>query len=564
VLNVALADHHQGSVERAIDGYRRALALEPLQPEALHFLGIALAQLGRYDEALPSLSLMLRLQPDNAAAHNHYGNALAGLSRHEQALEVYDRAIRLEPSLADAHYNRGVMLAALGRHEAAVKSYEAAITLDPRHARAHNNLGNALHELGRYTQALHYHGLATRLDAKFADAWVNAANTLRRLGRYEEALAHSGQALVCAPDHPEANSSQGATLAAMGRCDEALLSYRRALELRPTLAEATWNEALAHLSKGALREGWTRYEARWKVKSLNLTQHRSETPPWLGGESLQGKVILLHAEQGYGDSIQFCRYAPLVAARGARVLLGVPGALRTLMTSLAGVEAVVAQAPIPEFDCHCPLLSLPLAFGTELATIPASVPYLHAAPAARATWDSRLGPRSVPRVGFIWSGRATHTNDRNRSIALKELLPLTRCDTQCVSVQKDIRASDVPALAGLPAMRRLGEELVDFADAAALLCELDLVITVDTAMAHLAGALGRPVWILLPYVADWRWLQEREDSPWYPTARLFRQPVAGDWTSVIERVAFHLQELSRQHVSAGARAELPRPLAQGA
>lgn len=564
-LNTALAEHHRGALEQALEGYRQVLQVEPLQPEALHLQGIALAQLGRNEAALDCLSFLLRLEPENAAVHNHHGNALAGLARTTEALESYERALELDPAFVDALYNRGCMLAALGRHQEAARGYEAALALDPRHARAHNNLGSALHELGQYTAALEHQEEAVRLDPHFIDARVNAANALRRLGRYPEALAHTERALEGRPERAQAHSCHGATLAALGRYDEALQHYRRALELEPTLAEATWNEALALLSRGELREGWTRYEARWQVKSLQLPPYCNDRTPWLGRESIEGKVILLHAEQGYGDSIQFCRYAPLVAARGARVVLGVPGALRKLMLTLDGVEEVVAQTPLPVFDCHCPLLSLPLALGTRLDTIPATVPYLRGDPAAREVWNGRLGRRAAPRVGLVWSGRPTHTNDANRSVALKELLPLTGCEAQWVSLQKDIRASDVPAVAGMRDLQRFGEELTDFADAAALLSELDLLITVDTAMAHLAGALGIPVWVLLPHVADWRWLQEREDSPWYPTARLFRQPVAGDWGSVIERTAAELRSFIGRSVGTRVSADFPEtPLAKRA
>ncbi len=546
LLNEALAHHRQQRTEQAIEDYRRVLALEPRQPEALHYLAVALAQRGDFDEALTLLSLVIGLRPGDAAAFNHHGNALAGLERHEEALTSYARAIEIDAGFAEAHYNRGVSLAASGRRAEALESYQRAVALNPDHTAALNNLGNVLCDFERFTEALEAYIRATQASVDFVTAWVNRANTLRRLGRYEEAHAAARTALEYEPGHAEAHSACGAAIACMGRYDEALSSYRRALELKPTLAEAVWNRAIVDLSKGNLRAGWLGYEARWEVKSLHLNRRYHSDPPWLGADPIDGKVILLHAEQGYGDSIQFCRYAPLVAARGARVLLGVPRGLQTLMGSLAGVDSVVVQPPIPAFDGHCPLLSLPLAFGTDLDTIPAVVPYLHADPAARASWAARLGPRRAPRVGFTWSGSARHTNDLNRSIALDRFLPLTRCEVLGVSLQKDIRCADEPALANLPAILRLGEELTDFAAAAALVSELDLVITVDTAVAHLAGALGRPVWILLPYVADWRWLREREDTPWYPTARLFRQPTAGDWGSVIERVAAELREFSQQ------------------
>jgi tetratricopeptide (TPR) repeat protein len=539
-LQCALNEHRQGQLTMAIAGYRRVLALYPNQPEALHYLGIALSQQGQYEEALKLLSLVLRSNPQNATAHNHYGNALVGLLRHEEALASYEHAIALNDAFAQAHYNRGAALTQLGRPESALASYARAIELDPAYAEAHNNLGNVLSDLARCAEALRCYDQALQLRPEFVDAWVNRANLLRRLIRYEDALASSERAIRCSPTHAQAHSSHGAVLASVGRYEEAMSSYRRAIELEPTLADAIWNMSIVHLSRGEFREGWPRYEARWHVKNLGLRQRHSSRRAWAGEESLQGQVILLHAEQGYGDIIQFSRYAPLVAARGARVMLGVPGQLRNLMRSLEGVEDVIAQGPLPAFEHHCPLLSLPLAFGTELATIPAPISYLRADGAARARWRARLGELPEPRVGLVWSGRATHSNDLNRSVALEQFLPFTRCGAQCVSLQKEVRAVDERTLASTPSIERLGEELTDFADTAGLLSELDLVISVDTAIAHLAGALGKPVWILLPQVADWRWLQEREDSPWYPSAKLFRQPAAGDWASVIDRVAAQL------------------------
>ncbi len=534
-LQNGLAAHRCGNLGVAIAAYARVLSVHPTQPDALHLRGIALAQQGRHAEALESLSLALRFQPDNAAAHNHHGNALTGLSRHAEALASYDRAIELNEPFADAHYNRGAALVELGRSEAAISSYQRAIELNPSCARACNNLGNVWSNLERHSDALQCYEQATRLQPDFTDAWTNRANLLRRLLRYEEALASSEQALRCDPDNAEAHGSRGTVLACLGRYEEALACYRRATDLNPMLADAIWNRAIAHLSRGEFAEGWIDYEARWKVKSLGLSQRVGLQPPWRGTQ-LRGKTILLHAEQGYGDTIQFCRYAPLVAARGGRVLLGVPSALQALMSTLDGVAQVISQGTLPAFDEHCPLLSLPLAFGTDLATIPAPACYLRADSEARARWRARLGGADMPRVGLAWSGRGTHTNDSNRSIALEQLLPLTRCGIQCVSLQKEVRTGDQAVLAHIPSIRRFGEDLQDFADTAALVSELDLVITVDTAVAHLAGALGKPVWILLPHVADWRWMQAREDSPWYPSATLLRQSSPKDWAGVIERV----------------------------
>jgi tetratricopeptide (TPR) repeat protein len=540
LLNAALKAHHQAQLREAIAGYRLVLGVDNLQADALHFLGVALTQSGSHREALAPLSMALRLQPNNGAVHCHYGNVLASLARFDEALASYDQAISLDERLADAHYNRGITLSALGRLEQAVESFRRTLSLDSQHAAAYNNLGNAFGDLNRHVEALECYEQATGIRNDFVIAWVNRAHALRCLGRESEACTAARTALSCEPDNAEAHCALGAALAGLGQVEDALRSYQEALRLKPSLADAEWNKALAQLSQGAFREGWVGYEARHKVRRLKLTQRYSSDPPWRGSTSVHGKRILLHAEQGYGDSIQFCRYAPLLAERGAQVILGVPGGLRRVMTSLQGVATVVAQSPVPAFDYHCPLPSLPLALRTELATIPAAIPYLNADPALRSSWATRLGASRAVRVGLVWSGSPTHTNDRNRSIALAELLGLLRCEVEWVSVQKEVRSGDAPVLGDVPQLQRLGEDLSDFADTAALLAELDLLISVDTSVAHLAGALGKPVWILLPYVADWRWLRNRDDSPWYPTARLFRQPRIGDWSSVIDRVATEL------------------------
>ena len=543
MCQAALADHHQGLLDAAIAGYRRILSSDPWQPDALHYLGVALAQSGKLEEALVPLTASVERAPTNAAAHTHRGNALSGLGRHEEAIDSHRRALALDANLVDAHYNLGVTLAELGRHEDALASFDRALGIDPTHAQAHNNSGNALLELGRCEQALQRYRKATRLRPALLDAWTNLAGALRRLCRYEEALTSIEQALQLRPDHPESHSGRGAILACVGRYDEALKSYQRSIELQPMLAEGLWNKAVLHLSRGEFDEGWPLYEARWKVRALGLRHRFGSTPAWLGREPLQGKTILLHAEQGYGDSIQFSRYASIVAATGARVILGVPEALRTLMQTLDGVDQVIGNGPLPPYDFHCPVLSLPLAFKTNHASIPARESYLRADPILAERWARRLRPRRKLRVGLAWAGRATHNNDLNRSIELRELASLFRLPAQFVCLQKELRTGDEGILANAGVAMRLGEEFSDFADAAALISELDLVICVDTAVAHLAGALGRPVWILLPHVADWRWLQGREDSPWYPTARLFRQTVPRDWRGVIERVGDELQSL---------------------
>ncbi len=363
----------------------------------------------------------------------------------------------------------------------------------------------------------------------------NRGNTLKELKRYDDALASYDRALALEPGFAGAHHNRGVTLQELKRYDDALASYERASALRPDFVEAHWNESLVRLQLGDFHGGWRKYEQGWKT-GLRGEPRGFAQPRWTGAEPLAGRTLLLHVEQGFGDTIQFVRYAPLAAAAGARVILEAYPLLTTLLSEVEGVNAVVSRGePLPAFDLHCPLLSLPLAFGTELDTIPARVPYLTAPPARLARWGARLPRAGGLRVGLAWSGR--ETPDPNRSVALAQLAPLFDLPgIHFVSLQKDVRDSDEAALRGRPELLHLGPDLADFADTAAVIEQLDLVISIDTAVAHLAGALGKPVWILLPFSSDWRWLLDRDDSPWYPTARLFRQDETRAWDTVIARV----------------------------
>jgi len=323
-----------------------------------------------------------------------------------------------------------------------------------------------------------------------------------------------------------------------------LASYDRALAVRPNYAEARWNMSLVQLLTGDFYGGWREYEWRWKNKGLELFKRDFAQPLWLGETEIEGKTILLHSEQGFGDTIQFSRYVPLIAARGARVLLEVPAPLKDLVVSLAGVAQVIsAQDEPPRFDLHCPLLSLPLALGTRMETIPAHVPYFAVPAESMRRWHAALGSKHRLRIGLAWSGGPRHKKDANRSIKLHSLLPFLDVEADFISLQKDVRADDATVLQGRTDLAHFGDKLDTFADTAAVIGSLDLVISVDTSVAHLAGALAKPVWILLPFLPDWRWLLDREDSPWYPTARLFRQNAPGDWSSVISLVVLELKKL---------------------
>jgi hypothetical protein len=374
------------------------------------------------------------------------------------------------------------------------------------------------------------------------ELYNNRGNALKELGRLIEALADYDRAIALKPDYVHAHGNRGNCLDDLMRPDEAEASFRRALALDPDHGDSHWNLAVNRLRAGDLRTGWIESEWRWKSDSLALKQRAFDKPPWLGTEPIDGKTLLVHCEQGLGDAIQFCRYVPLLAMRGAKVILLVDTPLKVLLSGVAGVTQCIARGEaLPDFDLHCPLLSLPLAFDTTLATIPAEVPYIPLPEPAR-DWSNWLGARSAPRIGLVWSGNPGHLNDHNRSVPLEKLLPLFDVDAQFVSLQKGARERDRARLAELPDVRDADGELASFADTASLISELDLVISVDTSVAHLAGSLGRPVWVLLPYVPDWRWLLGRDDSPWYPTARLFRQSATRQWDEVVANVLRALRE----------------------
>ena len=459
-----------------------------------------------------------------------------------QAETTYRAILAQDPSNANALHKLGVILTRRKNPAAAVEFLQRAVALRPRTAAAHASLGNTLRALKQHEEAVASYERALALKPDSVAVLNNRGATLRILRRYEEALASYERALALEPGDAGLHNNRGNVLLALRRHEEALASYQRALALKPDHAGAHWNEGLCRLLLGDLSQGWRKYEWRWQRPTFSSLKRDFTPPLWLGDQSLQGRIILLHAEQGLGDTIQFSRYAERVAALGATVLLEVQPPLQSLLASLKGPAQVLAKGePLPAFDYHCPLLSLPLAFDTRADTIPADIPYVRAPAERIAHWEIRLGPRSKPRVGIVWSGQPKHRNDRNRSLAFRALAPILQQDIQIVSLQKEVRERDRALLDRHDKVMNFGEELADFADTAGLVAALDLVIAVDTSVAHLAGALGRPLWLLLPHTPDWRWLLNRADSPWYPTARLFRQPSVGDWASVVQDVAGELR-----------------------
>jgi tetratricopeptide (TPR) repeat protein len=534
-----------GRAVEALAVYDRVVRSAPGQADVLNDRGNVLRDLDRQDQALASYDRALAIRPDFAEALNNRGNTLLDLGQPYEALASYDRALKLRADYAEALNNRGNALRRLNRPEEALASYDRALALRPAYARAHNNRGGVLHGLKRLEEALASFGRAAALQPDYAEAFYNHGTVLLDLDRLGEALASFDRALALKPDHLQAHNNRGNVLRNLGRDEEALASYARGRALDPGHAGLRLNEAFCRLLSGDLESGWREFESRWDADEALPWLRNFSQPAWRGEEPIAGKTILLHAEQGLGDTIQFCRYAKLVAERGATVLMEVQRALAPLLAGLEGVDRLlVTGEPLPPFDVHCPLLSVPLAFNTGLSTIPAGVPYLRSAPDRVGAWQARLGPRTLPRVGLVWSGSVGHKNDRNRSIPLASFsraLPAGRA--QYVSLQKDVREGDRPVLAARTDILHFGNELEDFADTAALVDLMDVVVTVDTSVAHLAGAMGKAVWILVSFILDWRWLRNREDSPWYPTARLFRQPAQGNWAEVLERVDGELRRV---------------------
>jgi tetratricopeptide (TPR) repeat protein len=534
-LRRALIAHQSGQLPEAEKLYAAVLAAKPDNFDALHLYGVLKHQRGQHADALALIAKALRTNARSAAAHSNYGTVLAVLNRSEEAIASYGQAIALKPEFTDAMVAQGNTFYALGRFAEALASYRRVLALKPDFAEIHNNCGNTLWCLKRPAEALACYDAALTLKADYAEAHNNRGNALLDLNRTEEALASFERALALKPDYPDALVNRGNALRDLSRDHEALASFERAIALKPHLAEAHWNKALLHLSRGDYKAGWPGYEWRWQRAGA---RPRDFAQSQWRGEDLRGKTILLHAEQGFGDTIQFARYIPMVAARGAKIILEVPQALMPLLAGIAGVTAMVARgAALPPFDLHCPLMSLAGAFGTRLATIPADMPYLHVPLERIEAWRTRLPKTERLRVGLAWSGKPSHANDHNRSLSLSQLaLLLAVPGIEFISLQREYRDADLAALEDFPALRRLDDSLADFADTAAAIAQLDLVIAVDTAVAHLAGALGKPLWLLLPFMVDWRWLIGRKNSLWYPGAKLFRQPKIGDWDSVIARL----------------------------
>jgi tetratricopeptide (TPR) repeat protein len=529
-----------GRLQESLLQYDKLLAIEPKHFVALNERGSALAAMGRFDVALDSFGRSLALQPRYAEAHVNKGNVCATLSRWDDAFAAFDKALALKPDLGEAWLGRGNILRELKRYDEAFAAFEKALTIRPAYAEAWLGRGNTSFDLRRYDDALAAYDKALAFNPPLAEAWRARAAACRELRRHDEAVAACDKALALNPDFAEAWLGRGDVLFLLNRDDEAVSCFDKAISLKADLADAYWNKSLVRLSLGQYEEGWQLYEWRWKLRSFTSPRRSFRQPLWLGDHAVDNKTILIHSEQGLGDTIHFCRYLSFLDGRDCRVVLETPKPLVPLFQARHGSIQVVATGDaLPDFDVHCPLLSLPLACKTTLDTIPASVPYLCANDEKVAAWRGRMGARTKPRIGLVWSGGL---HPVGRSLPLQALSPVLVDSVEWNAITKDIRDHDREYLAQNPLIKDRSHWLADFADTAALVAEMDLVISVDTAVAHLAGALGKPVWVLLQFHPDFRWLRDRQDSPWYPTARLFRQTKADQWGDVVERVAIALRE----------------------
>lgn len=495
-------------------------------------------QAGRLPEAEGLCRQVLNEQPTNSEAWALLGLLAFRSKQIDRAIHFLKRAIEIDATIAETHCNLGVALNARGFFDQSIAAHQRAIELQPGRAELHANLGAALASARRWDQAIVAYEAAIGLKPDFSDAHYNLGNALRAIERFDQAVSAYQRAIHNNSSFAEAFSNLGIVLRSLGRLDEAVAAYDRAIELNPDSPEPHWNRAITLLLAGDYERGWAAYELRERQPWAKPRQFHA--PRWKG-EELAGKTILLHAEQGLGDTIQFARYVAMVAGRGGKVILECQPELRDLLSSLQGTDRVLPLgAALPKFDVDCPLMSVPAILATRLDSVPATIPYLTADPRLIETWRGRLksGAGRI-KVGLAWAGRPEHQSDRHRSISLADLMPLANISADLYSLQKGTNVM----LARPPEWKRLIDctpDLINFADTAALVHHLDLVICVDTAVAHLAGAMGKPVWLLLPFVPDWRWLRDRSDTPWYPTMRLFRQQQPGQWTApvgdIVERL----------------------------
>jgi len=496
IFNQAFDLHKQSKLTEAKELYEKFLENNHSHSDALHLLGLIYYSLSLHVKAIELVHKAISIKP-HEIYYNSLGNILKAQNNLDEAFNMYEIALSKNPDYAEASYNLANLLQEKNRLDEAMEMYAKSLLLDPNNATAFYNLGIILHTQNRHNEAIAMYKRALAINTNYIDVYINF----------------------------------GITLNAQNRVDEALLMYEKALSLNSNNQKAQWNKSFTLLLKGNLAEGFKLYEWRYST-----TQKRNFSQPlWLNNTSLDGKTILIHTDQGYGDTIQFCRYIEFFSELNCNIIFEVEKPLLSLLSQLQGVIQFVEKGEkLPEFDFHCPLMTLPLAFKTDMISIPAKKSYLNADTKKVQEWSDRLGSTCKPRIGIVWSGNPSHNNDHNRTIELAHILQYLPEGFEYISLQKEIRESDKDALYSSK-IRYFGDELHDFSDTAALCENMDLVISVDTSVAHLCGALGKETYVLLPFSPDWRWLLDRVDTPWYPTMRLLRQKEIGKWENLFKK-----------------------------
>ena len=537
-LQEAVSLHQQGHLREAEKLYARALKAAPGNFDALHLLGLIKAQNGQMGDAYRLMSAALKINPNAPDALINFANVLHALKRDAEALDYLDKALALRPGDQETILYRGNALNALDRPQDALSCFDAVLARNPHRGEALLNRGTALAKLGRHAQALPDFDAVIAQTPNHVEALYNRATALLDLDRYTEALETFDRVLAHAAQHAKAWNNRGRTLQALNRHEEAVASFEKAVAIDKSYADAHSNLALSLLTLGELQRGFAEYEWRWKRTGMSDTRRGYRGRLWLGEFPLGQRTILLPAEQGLGDTIQFARFAPLLAHAGATPILEVHPELKALLAKVDGVASCHARGEaLPAYDYYCPLGSLPLAFKTGPATIPANIPYLNADVAYTAKWRPAIEALTGKRVALAWAGNPRHPNDRNRSIDLKLLEPLFALeDVSFISIQRELRDDDAALMARHYNVTHVGDNLADMADTAAIVALADLTVAVDTSVVHLAGAMGQDAWVLVPFSPDWRWTLNGERSPWYPRSRLFRQSASGDWPGVIAQV----------------------------
>jgi tetratricopeptide (TPR) repeat protein len=530
--------------DEALASDDRALSIRSDYAAAWSNRGLTLLAMKRLEPALASCDKALALDGAFAEAWSNRGLILHALERYEQALDAYDTAVKLRPDYADAYSNRCLSLRGLQRLDDALASSARALKLNPDAAEIWLNHGGILHDLKRFDEALAAYARALALQPGLEKAWLNQGVTLNELLHYERALASFDQAEKLDPQDAEIRYNRGVTLQRLKRYDEAMACYEQALAFRADDAEAVFNQSMIHLLRGEFQSGWKKYEARWQATGNHKYRHQ-DLPLLEDLSAIDNKTVLIWSEQGFGDVIQFVRYLPLLKNRGARVIFEVPPALEGVLGAMPCCQVILSGEACPPADWQLPLMSLPLLFKTDLASIPAPLPkdFLRIDPALVLQWKQRLAlTGDKPTIGFACSGNASHRNDAVRSMPLEWCAPLLPL-ANLVLLQKEVRDADQAFLQQHDAIRFVGADLQTFSDTAAVIENVDLVISVDTSLVHLAGSMGKPLYVLLPWAGEWRWLMDRSDSPWYPGARLCRQSAPGDWAGVMAEVCERLKTL---------------------